>query len=345
MNYYQNTHTFTVEEKTMNLKTAIGFFAVLALTVSAQAVTVDLVPVGRPGNLPDTRYNSMSVGKVDYTFQMGKFEITAGQYCDFLNAVADTDTYGLYRALMSDLNHGGCNIVQDGSPGNYSYSVPNDWANLPVNYVSWGDAARFCNWLSNGQPTGAQGPSTTEDGSYFINGATSQSALMAITRKPNATWVIPSENEWYKAAYHKNDGATGNYWNYPTKSDLEPSRFVIDPDPGNSANYYSSGRTEVGEFENSESPYGTFDQGGNVWEWNEAVIPVSTELWRGMRGGSWNTTSGTAQTLLASYRSSVNPTLEGPSVGFRVAFVPEPGCITLLVCAVMAGLIYSRRFM
>ena len=33
--------------------------------------------------------------------------------------------------------------------------------------------------------------------------------------------------------------------------------------------YYT---TEVGEFENSESPYGTFDQGGNIWEWNETVI-------------------------------------------------------------------------
>jgi len=73
---------------------------------------------------------------------------------------------------------------------------------------------------------------------------------------------------------------TGNYFDYPTSSDAVPSNDVISPDPGNNANFYQDGytigspyyRTEAGEFENSDSPYGTFDQGGNVYEWNEAVI-------------------------------------------------------------------------
>jgi formylglycine-generating enzyme required for sulfatase activity len=39
-----------------------------------------------------------------------------------------------------------------------------DWADRPVNYVSWGDAARFANWLHNGQPSGAQDLTTTEEG-------------------------------------------------------------------------------------------------------------------------------------------------------------------------------------
>lgn len=91
-------------------------------------------------------------------------------------------------------------------------------------------------------------------------------------RTPNATWVIPSDNEGYKAA-----------------------RVLIDPDPGDNASYYEEGylignpywRTEVGEFENSVSPYGTFDQGGNAWEWTEAVIGDR----RGIRGGSFNDVS------------------------------------------------------
>ena len=88
-------------------------------------------------------------------------------------------------------------------------------------------------------------------------------------RESDATWVIPSEDEWYKAAYHKNDGVTGNYFDYPTSSDNIPSHDLIDPDPGNNGNFVYQGdctsgsnRTEVGEFENSVSPYGTFDQGG-----------------------------------------------------------------------------------
>jgi formylglycine-generating enzyme len=46
---------------------------------------------------------------------------------------------------------------------------------------------------------------------------------MAITRNADAKFWIPTENEWYKAAYHKNDGVTGNYWDYPTRSDSVPS--------------------------------------------------------------------------------------------------------------------------
>ena len=92
-----------------------------------------------------------------------------------------------------------------------------------MNFVSWGDTARFCNWLHNGQPTGTQDLTSTEDGSYFLNGAVDSAELLAIEREPDATFVIPSEDEWYKAAYHKNDGATGNYWDYPTGSDDQPA--------------------------------------------------------------------------------------------------------------------------
>ena len=161
--------------------------------------------------------------------------MTAGQYTEFLNAVAATeDTYGLYNLTMWFSTYG-CQIKQSESSGTYSYSVAANYANRPVTYVSWGDAARFANWLHNGQPSGAQDNSTTESGAYELNGATSQSGLMAISRRSNATWFIPTEDEWYKAAYHKNDGATGNYFDYPTSNDSVPSNDLINPDPGNNA--------------------------------------------------------------------------------------------------------------
>ncbi len=315
---------------------------------AAQAgVVIDTVAVGNPGNAPDTRYATPGYGAVGYGYGIGKYEVTTGQYCEFLNAVAATDTYGLYTTNMWSADYG-CKIQRSGGPGSYTYEVLDDpdvpgpeWANRPVNYVSWGDAARFSNWLHNGQPTGAQSLSTTEDGSYFLNGATSNAALLAVTRKPNATRALPTEDEWYKAAYHKNDGVTGNYWDYPTSSDILPSNDLIDPDPANNANFYQNGytigspyyRTEVGDFENSESPYGTFDQGGNVWEWNEAVLYGSD---RGLRGGAFYSDS---YVLRASRRYDCGyPAYEIGTIGFRVSGVPEPASLTMLALGVLAVL-------
>jgi formylglycine-generating enzyme len=243
----------------------------------------------------------------------------------------------------------GCKIQRSGSPGSYTYSVAEDRANRPVNCVNWGNAARFMNWLHNRQPTGAQGLNTTEDGAYYLNGATSDAELMLVTRRNDAKYWIPTENEWYKAAYHQNDGTTGNYFDYPTSSDSEPSNQIISPDPGNSANYfifngevYTIGEpywmTEVGEFENSASPYGTFDQGGNVWEWNETAVTDASRL---ARGGGWNADS---YYLRALHRDGGHPTFDGAQVGFRVASVPEPSSITLMLCAgAMAVVLWWRR--
>lgn len=265
-----------------------------AQAASAQSVEIETVSVGHPGNAPDPQPHG-SYGAVDYAFLIGKFEVTAGQYAAFLNAVAAADPHTLYHTRMDydgDPSRKGCNIRRHGVAGSYTYSVAPDWADRPVNFVSWADAARFANWLHNGQPTGAQDLTTTEDGSYFLNGISeaNDEGLEDVVREPDATWVIPSEDEWYKAAYHKNDGVTGNYWNYPTRTDGVVSNQLVDPDPGNHATFGGTTigapyhRTEVGAHENSAGPYGTFDQGGNVMEFTEAV-PVSDI--RRIRGGSW----------------------------------------------------------
>jgi formylglycine-generating enzyme len=329
---------------------------IVALTaLSAQAVNIDLVTVGNPGNKgelsgggPVGSGPSVTVGAVPYTYQIGKSEVTAGQYTDFLNAVAKTDTYNLYSQGMSD-NQYGCKIQRSGDSGNYVYTVDNNYVNRPVNYVTWGDAARFCNWLANGQRTGDQGSLTTEDGSYELNGATSQSELMAVARKSGATWVIPSEDEWYKAAYHKNDGPTGNYWHFPTGTDETPSNAIADPDPGNNANFYQNGftlgppyyTTEAGKFEKSKSPYGTYDQGGNVWEWNEAILTdLPDDPGRGLRGGFFD---ADAAWLSAAVRYEDRPNDEYYGTGFRVAKVPEPGSIVVLLGAALAGWFLRKR--
>ncbi len=308
--------------------TAIATVAAVVLGCAGDVpadVVIELVPVGNAGNPADVRYPTQGVssfGAVDYNYKIGKYEVTAEQYAAFLNAVAADDTFGLYNSYMWSRSDG-CKIQQSGISGSYTYSVAPGWEDRPVNYVSWYDTVRFANWLHNGQPTGAQAPSTTEDGAYDL------SLGAAVVRKPGALVFLPNEDEWYKAAYHKNDGVTGNYFDYPTSSDAVPSNDLVEPnDPGNNATFYIDyddytvggpfWRTEVGEHENSPSPYGTFDQGGNAWEWNETVIGPA----RGVRGGSFYYHD---INLHAATRHSYQPAGEAFPQGFRVAAFPEPG--------------------
>ncbi len=163
---------------------------VFACVSGVSAVNIVTVPVGNAGNAgnaDDTHGDGY--GGVAYEYNIGKYEVTAGQYTEFLNAVAKSDPYGLYNEKMANpgFSDYGCKIESSGSSGSYSYSVEGAWANRPVNWVSWGDAARFANWLHNGQPTGAQNDSTTEDGSYDLNGAMSNTELLAITHESDTT--------------------------------------------------------------------------------------------------------------------------------------------------------------
>ena len=93
--------------------------------------------------------------------------------------------------------------------------------------------------------------------------------------------------------------------------------------------------TDVGAFTNSASTYGTFDQSGNVYQWNDAVISPL----RGLRGGSWDISLPTD--LQSSDRNSGAPTGEDADIGFRIATVPEPSCAVLLLGS--AGLMGGMR--
>ena len=325
----------------------LGVCLLVALGTTAQAVTIDWVTVGDAGNAADTEVmndGTTGYGAVGSEYRIAKYEITAGQYTEFLSAVAATDTYGLYNTGMSSGTYG-CKIERTGSAGGYTYAVVADRADRPVNYVSFWDAARFANWMQNGQPTGAQGPGTTEDGAYINIG---DQATFA--HQPGALFFIPTEDEWYKAAYYdpnKFSPGLSGYWEYPTQSDTAPT---AEAPPGTdlvngSANYWGAGpvdpvywTTPVGAYDAkpSESAYGTFDQGGNLWEWNETAIGSS----RGIRGGAWDNTAGR---LSASYRDYDDfPWQELDDIGFRLAgpsgpdVIPEPATVSLFAIAVAA---------
>ena len=113
------------------------------------AVTVDWVTVDNPNNASD---NPTGYGAVPYTYQISRNETTIAQYTAFLNAVAASDPYGLYDASMTDSSIAG--ISRNGTSGTYTYSVMGT-GDRPITYVSWFDAARFANWMHNGQGSGS----------------------------------------------------------------------------------------------------------------------------------------------------------------------------------------------
>jgi sulfatase modifying factor 1 len=309
----------------------IAVLALLCLCVGAQAVAIDTVRVGDSGNAGDTQVmtyydGTTGYGSVSYAYDIGKYEVTAAQYVEFLNAKAKTDAYGLYNTLMGTDSAHGCQIQRSGSSGSYTYSVASDYANRPVDYVSYWDTCRFANWLNNGQGSG-----DTETGAYTLTDAGITNNTVA--RNAQATWAVTSENEWYKAAYYKGGGPDAGYWSYAIQSNS------IDIDKANFRNIID-GHTTVGGSYGYASAYGTLDQSGNVWEWNEGLV---TDVTRGVRGGAFNWTDFM---MSSAWRGGDAPSDESYNVGFRVTQivpVPEPSSIIALAGGLISLVELRRR--
>ena len=277
---------------------------------------MDWVTVGNPGNAADSL---TGYGAVDHTYQIGKYEVTNAQYGEFLNAKGSSNTNGIYNSDMASAG-----ITQSGSSGSYTYSVTGALANRPVVQVSWFDAARFANWMMNGQGNGDM-----ETGAYTLNGATSG----IINANVGASVYLPSENEWYKAAYY--NATTTSYSLYPN------GQNTISPEDANYNNLATGSTVDVGSYANDPSFYGTFDQGGNVWEWDDGVAPGSSHV---LRGGSWGS-NGLNSSIRSSAPASFEGGADGSTIGFRLASasVPEPTSILLTMFAGAVMLIRRKR--
>jgi sulfatase modifying factor 1 len=246
---------------------------------SAPLIALDSVEVGDPGNAATT-VDGTDYGAVAQTYRITKTEITIAQYTTFLNAIARRSdgaqgsvVESLYDSRMATDPHvAGISRAGSGTEAvPYTYTAIGD-PSKPIAYVSWFNAARFANWLHNGATQTAD----TETGAYTLSGALSG----IITKNPTASWWIPSEDEWWKAAYYKGNGVNAGYWRYPTQSDSFPSNnSSTDANNANflrlglyaitqmatldtAQNYLSAAATST----NSPSAYGTFDQGGNLDE-------------------------------------------------------------------------------
>lgn len=308
----------------MAVRSFINVAALVAVTglgdsVASASITIPTVHIGNPGNAADP---TTSFGSVPYTYNIGQTEVTNAQYAAFLNAVAATDTHNLYHTNMAGAFGG---ITRSGSDGSYTYSTIAGRENHPVNYASFWSATRFANWLHNGQGSG-----DTETGAYTLT--PDGIADNTITRNAGWQWAVTSEDEWYKAAYHQpasQGGDSDDYWLYPTSSNSIPTTAQAN------FNDVIGNTTPVGSY--AANYYGTFDMGGNVGEWNEAIV---FGLSRGIRGHSFNDNEFY---LRAVYRNFFTPSFETLYLGFRVSQVPGPMPVALLAIGGLGALHRRRR--
>lgn len=265
----------------------------------ANQFTMDFVAVGNAGNAPDTTGAPNPAGSVPYGYRMGQNEVSR-------DMITKANSAGGLGITMSDMTSYGGN-----------------GANRPATGVSWYEAAAFVNWLNTS--TGHQ-PAYNLAGSVLTlwsSGDAWQAGGENLYRHKDAYYFLPSENEWYKAAYY--DGTLGVYYNYPTGSDSAPTAVASGTTAGTAVynQSFTQGPADVGNA-GGLSPYGTMGQGGNVLEWMEGAYDLVNDSGsevRGVRGGNWFYSAGS---LEASFRNNGDPTVESDYLGFRVAAVPEP---------------------
>lgn len=267
----------------------------------ANQFTIDFTTIGNPGNAADTT----GYGSVGYTYRIGTYSISQNQ---------------IDAATASGL----ANVTAGAWSGDQ-----------PAANMTWYEAAAFVNWLNTSKGYQAAYNLSYTEGAWsmslwnsFDPGYNSYNQY----RNANAYYFLPSEDEWYKAAYGKNDGS--GYYLYSTASDIEPPST-----PYNGSQYYPVSVYAAGGL----SSYGTMGQGGNIWQWNESawdgVNDSATEA-RGFDGGG----PDIAHLVLQSSDGYFNyPGFENEIFGFRVASVPEPSTYALIGIGVVALLIVSRK--
>jgi hypothetical protein len=253
----------------------------LAAPAAADAgatLTFRTVIVGKPGNAavgivpftdaiyqscadaPQTKPACQMVGGVKNRYGIGQLEVTVKQWVAFLNTADPTgaDRHDLYDPTESSSEwpkYGQINMSAGARTGrHYSVAYP-AWADKPYGFADFFRAARFINSLDNGRVLSKSSSSTggfsyatykvrlsksTERGMYDL----ARNKRTGATRARKRGFVVPSQDEWIKAAYYDpSGGGTFSYWKYPTNAGVfgdntatAPSSTTLNPKTGDVTN-------------------------------------------------------------------------------------------------------------
>lgn len=294
--------------------------------------TITFVPISGSTNPTFEQANAWPLdgfGIVNNDYRMGVHEITNDQWDKFKAELAPIPVAGY-------------------PPDAYNESAVYTGTDIPTDSMSWYEAAQFVNWLNTSTNHHAAYNFTGTQGVWYgaekYTLATWTPAEAAggtnLYRHKDAFYFLPTEDEWVKAAY----------WNGTTLQDYatKAGESLFQGDGSNGGwNYWDGHSTQpVGPWDvgsGSEELNGTFDMMGNVREWMESPISdtgYDADSSRGLRGGLWQ---GYSSKLIASYRSGNTPPVEDSYTGFRVASIPEPGSISLLLFAALGLLVCGCR--
>jgi hypothetical protein len=204
-------------------------------------------------NLPDP---CQEVGGVPYEYGIGKVEVTVEQYVAFLNTV---DPFGRNQMGLYSENESGTAWPRFGQidysalarAGRHYAAAAPEWNDKPYGFANFLRSARFDNSVANGKVLSRT--SSSSNGFDYVTYTVRLSRRSGTgmydmhTRAPVRTkesgFVIPSQNEWIKAAYYDPTGAgTFSYWWYPTNPGSPfseggvPSPVALDPTTGDVVN-------------------------------------------------------------------------------------------------------------
>lgn len=286
-------------------KTTLLLLSISTLANADQigSIAIEFAPIGNAGNANDNGGSglySSPFGGVDYDYRMSITEISQ------LMVSAAGFTTGSWLG------------------------------DQPSTSINWYQAAAFTNWLNT---------TTGHQPAYRLNAPLTALTLWSsaeawqaggenLYRNKDAYYFLPSEDEWYKAAFHQNNGVTADYWDYATGSNSASTASI--GGSGTAIYAYATPSPMSVQISGGASDYDTIGQGGNVAEWLESaydgINSTGTEG-RTIRGGDWSTSS---INLRSSSRSNFSPTYIKNNVGFRVASVPEPSAVALLVLGTIA---------
>jgi hypothetical protein len=320
---YDTAIPFSYVESPGNASVAInGFVPPSEATVPAQ------VPNGAA---------YQNIGGVPYIYGIGQTEITAGQYVTFLNKVDPNGDNPVqpftgirlwnngFSPVLNPFS-GEINLVTNAAPGTHYQLAASFWANKPLVNGNLLDFAYFVNSLYNGTTVAVDNRQARSPLGFRVHLQTRYVNLSAnistgmydlsdpsypfFHRLDTSGYVIPSENEWVKAAYYSpfSAGNGTHYYYYPTVSNTPPTALLTggstptvdrlgnvittnlvpgvaysnydqsviwqppyDPQsPTKNANVVSVGENRT------PSPWLTQDQGGNVVEYTDtAAAPVA----------------------------------------------------------------------